>query len=204
MKLFIYIFSHIVPFIEEKLIEIALKLLKIRDSTTDPNKPQLWLAVLKQLPLLINEETKQHKKYKHDRAVNDLCLKKNLEILLHKQMEYAEMLQTYMKDNSEYIWDKELSEANLLLSKFQTMFEKLDSVDQQIRVETYTPENVQALEIVRHKLIELKHDLLQEIHETKALLVSYSSLGPEYTLIVDEYGEIDKQIQAARDVLNKH
>lgn len=197
-------FSALVPAIEEKLTEIALTILKLLDSTTDPNKPQLWLAKLKQLPSQIDEEKKQHEKYKYDRTVDDKCLKKNLEILLRKQMEYSKMLQTYMEDNSDYICNKESSEANILLSKFQTMFEKLDSVDQQIRVDTYTAENVQALEIVHHKLIELKHSLLQEIHETKALLVSYGSLGPEYTLIVDEYGEVDKQIQAARDVLNKH
>ena len=156
------------------------------------------------MPSKLDEETKQHESYKHKRAVNDLCLKKNLEILLRKQFEYSKMLKTYMEDNSEYVWNKESSEANILLSKFQTMFEKLDSIDQQIRIDTYTPENVQALEIVHHKLIELKHSLLQEIHETKALLISYSGLGPEYTQIVDEYGEIDKQIEAARDVLNKH
>ena len=196
--------SPLVPVIEEKLTETALKLFKIRDSTIDPDKPQLLLAELKLLPSLLDEEMKQHENYKHERKVNDLCLKKNLEILNRKQIEYSKMLKTYTEDNSEYIWEKESSEANLLLSKFQTMFEKLDSVDQQIRVETYTPENVQALEIVHHKLIELKHSLLQEIHETKALLVSYGSLGPEYTLIVDEYGETDKQIEAARDVLNKH
>ncbi|KAI6647618.1 hypothetical protein LOD99_8692 [Oopsacas minuta] len=194
--------DSIVPIIDAKLTEIALKLLQLRDSPTDQEKPDLLLAKLKQLPSIIEQEIQTHEAYTKSKQINDINLQKNLEILLKKQFEYSKVLQIYFEENSEFVWNKESLEANLLLSKFQTMFEKLESIDQQILVDTYTSENVNALEIIHHKLIELKHSFMQEIHETKALLASYGMLGPEYTLVVEEYGQIGKQIEAAKDVLS--
>ena len=161
------------------------------------------LAKLNQLPSLIEQEIEQDEAYKKAKLINDVNLQKNLEILIRKQHEYSQLIEVYSKENFEFVSAKESTEANLIVSKFQTMIEKLESVDKQILVDTYTPENVQALDILNNKLIGLKQNLVQEIHETKALLSSYGSMGPEFSRIVEEYSQLSIQIEAARDVLAK-
>ena len=200
---YFYHFFSLVPELESKLTENALKLLQLRDSSTDPEKPHLLLAKLKQLPSLIEQEIEQNEAYNKTKIVNDINLQKNLEILILKQNEYSKLIEIYSKENFEFVSDKESTEINLIISKFQTMIEKLNSIDKQILVDTYTPENVKALEIINHKLLELKQNLVQEIHETKALLSSYGSLGPEFSRIVEDYSQVSRQIEAARDVLAK-
>ena len=191
------------PELEAKLTENTFKLLQLRDSSTDPDKIHLLLAKLKQLPSLIGQEIQQNEAYEKTKLINDLNLQKNIEILLRKQNEYSKLIEIYSKENFEFVSNKESTETNLIISKFQTMIEKLASIDKQILVDTYTPENVNALEIINNKLIDLKPTLVQEIHETKAILSSYGSLGPEFSRIVEDYSQIARQIEAARDVLAK-
>ena len=191
------------PELEAKLTENTFKLLQLRDSSTDSDKIHLLLAKLKQLPSLIEQEIQQNEAYEKTKLINDLNLQKNIEILLRKQNEYSKLIEIYSKENFEFVSNKESTETNLIISKFQTMIEKLASIDKQILVDTYTPENVNALEIINNKLIDLKPTLVQEIHETKAILSSYGSLGPEFSRIVEDYSQISRQIEAARDVLAK-
>ena len=195
-----YNLPPIVPDIQKALEEYALKLLQLREGSIDPEKPSLWLAKLRLLPSLIDQEIKLHYENRTSNKVMSKILDNNLEKLNKKQLEYAEILSTYAKE-SEYLINKETLEANLISSKYQTMTEKLEGIEKQLQVETYTPEDVKALETIRQSLTEMKQNITQEIAETKTILSSYASLGPEFTHIVEEYTDVSLQIEASKDVL---
>ncbi|CAM0139356.1 unnamed protein product [Umbelopsis sp. WA50703] len=88
---------------------------------------------------------------------------------------------------------------NYMSSLSESLILKLDVLNCTMRVNTYDPDTVQALQVIRASLETQYEELRKRLEETDAKLDAYKSQGPDFEEIAKSYAQAIDKIRDTKD-----
>ncbi|KAG2180302.1 hypothetical protein INT43_004091 [Umbelopsis isabellina] len=154
--------------------------------------------------LLLRQNTVRE--YSDYMATMDMAMRNMIEVLRdttsHDQHHYR-IYENYMRSLTESLTLK-LEYVLLYLKLNPSIFSKhlvriISVLNSTMRVNTYDPETVQALEVIRSSLETQHEELKTRLEETDAKLDGYKNQGPDFEEIARSYAEVIDKIRDTKD-----
>lgn len=183
----------IIPKLEEAIVKKCKFVLEYYGIETSD---KLYSSQINQFPAILDTEIKNLESEKMllaKDAIERLFITQNYYKILTESIDVLEQLLFKHKYGSHLNYYS--TKIDYLSNKAHGLLQKLRILEMKLLCETYTKEAIDALKVIRNKLLEEEDKVKTELKNGQTTLDMYEKLGPNFFNLANEYTRLLKEIE---------